>query len=117
MKLIAQYNDEFDASDKVSRLEGKGIAVHITGRRSSSLSKSHTGTTKVGLWVVLESQYADAEALFKNSKHKVTTGISQKQISIIKKQVNSGSLGVILKNMIFMMLLLMGAIGSYIYFF
>ena len=80
-----------DAEEMAERFENKGIATHISSKRSHSLSGHRTGATKVGLWVILEHQSQDAIEYLHNWKHKITTGISPEEIVNLMQQSNIAS--------------------------
>jgi len=91
MKLLKQYHCLFDAEKMAKRLENKGIATHVSSKRSHSLSRHRTGAIKVCLWAVLNHQHQDAIAYLHNSKHKVTTSISLEEVQILKQQASEVS--------------------------
>ena len=43
--------------------------THLSGVSSHMLSASRTGALKIGVWVVLDKQFKDAEILMDNANH------------------------------------------------
>ena len=84
MKLLKQYNSASDAKDDAAMLEMRGVPTHVTAKYSQSMSRLHTGALKAGLWILIDEQYEDAYNFLNNSKHRITTGIDQKEIQRIK---------------------------------
>ncbi|MFG6179322.1 putative signal transducing protein [Halomonas sp. THAF12] len=80
MRLIRQYEDVMQAQDAASRLRREGIPTHISSRHSHVASGVVTGALKVGLWILLDSQYHDACAFLEDADHRVTTGLPEEEL-------------------------------------
>lgn len=81
MRLIEQYGDISRAEYVAEKLRRRGILTHISSKRSFNLSRVTTGALNVGLWTVLDFQYDDACAVLRNSKHEVTSGLDEEEIT------------------------------------
>ncbi len=97
MILLKQYENLIDAENMASKLEKKGILAHVSSKNSYLLSRHMTGAIKVGLWIVLEKQYDDAESLLKNPKHKITTALPKDEFINLKKTLIKDTKSKILK--------------------
>lgn len=60
----------------------------ISGVDSHTLSPGRTGAVTVGLWVVLDEQFADAKALLSNPDHKPATALSVDEMAALEAGVN-----------------------------
>jgi len=85
MKLLKHYSYVSDAEVDAARLEKRGVPTHVTAKYSQNMSRIYTGAFKAGLWVLIDDQYEDAYKFLNNSKHKITTGINQKEIQRIRQ--------------------------------
>ena len=79
MRLIAEYGTAHDADIAALEYREKGILTHVSSRYSNGL-RIITGAMSVGLWVVLEEQYEDAEALKKNGEHRPATALTEQEM-------------------------------------
>ena len=86
MKLLEQFYDENVASELAWKFREKGILTHVSSQNSHQLGSIKTGALKVGLWVVLEKQYTDAEMLHKNENHKVMYPLSEEEMLVIENE-------------------------------
>lgn len=91
MQLIEQYHDLYDAQDVAMELRRRGILTHISSKHSHNMSGYITGTFRVGLWAVLDSQYKDACAFVLDRNHEITTGLAEKEIQRIEAQAKQSS--------------------------
>ncbi len=69
MNLLSQLSNINEAEQLSERLREAGIVTHLSGVSSHMLSASRTGTLKIGVWVVLDKQFKDAEILMDNPNH------------------------------------------------
>ena len=69
MNLLSQLSDINEAELLSERLREAGIITHLSGVSSHMLSASRTGALKIGVWVVLDKQFKDAEILMDNPNH------------------------------------------------
>ena len=91
MKLIAEYIDLMQAEDAALRLRAVGILTHISSRHSFVLSGFVTGTYKVGLWAVLDSQYDDATQYLDNDEHHVTAGLPEEKLVALEQRMQNAN--------------------------
>lgn len=115
MQLIEQYSDLSQAESAANQLRNKGILTHISSKGSYSASRAVTGAFKVGLWAVLDSQYHDACALLTNSKHKVTSGLSEEDLKKLETQAEKQSMRVFSKLLWRIGVVLLFVTGTIIY--
>ena len=79
MKLIAEFERAHDADLASIAYREKGILTHVSSRYSNNL-RIITGAMTVGLWVILDDQYADAIALKNNRAHQPVTSLSEDEM-------------------------------------
>ena len=79
MKLIAEFGTAHDADIAAFEYREKGILTHVSSRYSNGL-RLITGANSVGLWVVLEEQYEDAEKLMHNGEHRPVTALTEQEM-------------------------------------
>ena len=90
MKLLTTAMSRNDLLHLEALLNRKGIATHLQGEHMTAVSKSNPG---VGLFVLLEDQYADAVALTHNPDHVVEFALSKKELENLAHSAKKGSLG------------------------
>jgi len=118
MKHLRKYNDLHEAQSTASRLRAFGVLAFVSNEHSRTHSFI-TGAFSVDLWVVLDSQYSDAMALFDNDEHIVENPISEEEIlrleaeakTSIRSELKSGALA----NLLFIpTLLVLVILGVYL---
>ena len=90
MKLLTEYESESEADIASIRLEQKGVATFVSSRRTFNFPLVAIGVPTVGLWVVLDDQFDDANALLFNPDHEVTHALSFDEIQKIKAGIEGG---------------------------
>ena len=97
MKLLTKFPSALEA-EKASELhEDKGVATFISSKRSNALGGYFTGVFHVGLWVVIDCQYADARQLLLDPNHEVAKKLSRAEIAQFKRSVNAADMSGVLK--------------------
>lgn len=86
MRLVRRYFDLANAENDAEFLEGRGIPTHLSSKASFSLGGAHTGAIRVGLWVILNSQFADAVKVLEDPNYPVSSPLSKAQIIELKEQ-------------------------------
>ena len=81
----------FQAEDAAEKLRDLGILTHISSKDAYRTSRASTGAFKVGLWAVLDFQYKDAFSVLANSKHTVTSGLSEEELIKIETEAKDSS--------------------------
>ena len=87
MKLVTEYETESEADIASMRLEQKGIATFVSSRRTMNIPLGAIGMPTVGLWVVLDDQFDDANALLFDPDHEVAHALSFDEIQKIKEGI------------------------------
>ena len=87
MKLVDQYIDPSMANAARVRLRIAGIATHVDIMDPHTLQPSGSGKTRVGLWVLDESQHEDAIQVLVNPEYKLKNPLSLDQISRLEAAV------------------------------
>jgi len=90
MKFLQKYENKEAAKVASDQLSQVGILSHITVDGSSTIAGVLPDMHFVSLYVVLESQYDDAERFIEDRNHLVTTGLSKKEIAEIQKDMKDG---------------------------
>lgn len=80
MKLLVQYSNILDAEYLSERLRNKGVMTYISSSKSHSMGRIQSGALRVGVWVVLESQYEDAFTLLRNKRHKANAPLTKEEM-------------------------------------
>jgi len=84
MKLLQEFDNQVEGKAFASALLQKGIATHLAGAYSSNY-RIATGTTKVGVWIVLDDQFEDAIKLLSNPNHQVQNRLPDTEIEKFKQ--------------------------------
>lgn len=108
MKLITKFSSRDDADEASRLLETNGVATFISSKRSHRIGGLFTGAFHVGLWVILDEQYQDAQRLLSDPNHRVERKLTQSEISEIRSSVRSGDMSQVLK--LLFQLLMMAAL-------
>lgn len=91
MKLLAVFDSEVSATEASHKLEQAGVASYISFKRLQLIPITSGGTRQFGLWVLLDSQIQDAEAVLRNPDHKVRNQLSGAEIEELRQSIrNSG---------------------------
>lgn len=80
MKLIEEYYNQSDAEAAQEQLMKRGILSHVSSKQSHHLSSAHTGAFRVGLWAIIDNQYADACKILSGQQCKVRHPLSEAQM-------------------------------------
>lgn len=91
MKLLRTYQDISDAERLAKKLEANGILTFVSSKKSHSLSSALTGAIRVGVWVVLDSQYRDAISFLDNKNHQIQSALSPEEIKRLKEQTQEST--------------------------
>lgn len=83
MKLLRQFDSKAEAKDFAWKLLNNGIAVQLSGLASFN-HKVITGTTKIGVWLLVDDQYQDALSVINNESAKVLNRVPNSQIEELK---------------------------------
>ena len=97
MRLIARYASQAEAQERAAFLRSRGIATHVTNMASFRINLAHQGRYRAGLWVLLEPQYADAEALLDNPDHNVEQPLSEVQMAELETEGEAGARHTLIK--------------------
>ncbi len=87
MKLVDQYIDPSMANAARVRLRIAGIATHVDVMDPHNVQPSKSGKTRVGLWVLDETQHEDAIQVLINPEYKLKNPLSFDQISKLEAAV------------------------------
>ena len=90
MIFLRTYSSSDDAIYASERLALHGIPSHVTGKHSQKMSSAFTGSLESRLYILLEFQLEDANKFLKNNKHKITTGLSQKELIEWNQKLKTG---------------------------
>jgi hypothetical protein len=89
MKLIANY-ESVSGADQASMLLGtQGIVTHVSSRGTKSLGYIIPNIANAGLWAILDHQHADAVSFLNDNDHRVTTGLSEAELSEFNEVASS----------------------------
>lgn len=72
-------------------LESKGIAALVSGGKSGQFGVS-AGTLDIELWVVLNRQYKDAEAILADPSRNATDPLTRSELIQVKTSLRFGSM-------------------------
>ncbi len=86
MILLKEFDSLIDAESLSERLRSAGVLTHISGKHANHLGPAVTGPIKVGVWVVLDHQVQDAEALLINSEHHVAQPLTEEEMVMLEAQ-------------------------------
>lgn len=87
MKLLEKFTSIDDAYELEGCLRSEGILTHLSSKNSHMLDSIKTGALHVGVWVVLENQWADAKALLENAEHVVKNPLSEEKMREIEATI------------------------------
>ncbi len=87
MKLVDQYIDPGMASAARERLRNAGIATRVDVMDPHNLQPSKSGKTRVGLWVLDDSQHEDALQALADPGHKLKNPLSFDEIVSLEAAV------------------------------
>ena len=94
MKLITQFSDIEKANQYQLILRKAGVLAHVSSSNSYMLSQVRTGALKVGVWVVLDEQFADAKSLLSNPNHKVKLALSEEHLVALEREAKKSQLSI-----------------------
>ena len=80
MKLLNRYLDPADAAADRARLREAGIASLLETVDAHNIQPSRSGETHVGLWVVVDEQFEDANRLLSEPGHVPLRVLSPAQV-------------------------------------
>lgn len=86
MILLKEFDNLIDAESLAGRLRSEGVLTHISGKHANHLGPAVTGPIKVGVWIVLDHQAQDAEALLINSEHQVAQPLTEEEMVMLEAQ-------------------------------
>lgn len=95
MKLIKEFTSITDAEIFAGELRRKGILTHISGINAKQLGAFATGTTEVGVWVVLSEQEQDALHLTLDKNHVVQHALSEDEMDDLEHNAKSQMTGLV----------------------
>jgi len=91
MKLLKQYFSSHQAELDALNLENQGIVVHVSSKHSHSLGGLVTGAFSVGLWVVFDHQFNDAQSFITDDSFDVKAGFTDEELSNLKAEFQTES--------------------------
>ena len=116
MKLVDQYIDPGMASAARERLRDAGIATHIDVMDPHNVQPSKSGKTRVGLWVLDDSQHEDALQVLADPGHRLKNPLSFDEISKLEAAVEKRPPSRRnVSNVAFILLLIAGLLGLVVY--
>lgn len=86
MILLKEFDSLIDAESLAGRLRSSGVLTYISGKHANHLGPAVTGPIKVGVWVVLDHQAQDAEALLINNEHQVKQPLTEEEMITLEAQ-------------------------------
>ena len=86
MKLLKQYFSSHQAELDALNLENQGIVVHVSSKHSHSLGGLVTGAFSVGLWVVFDHQFNDAQSFIANDSCDIKDGFTDEELATLKAE-------------------------------
>tara|TARA_R110002111_G_scaffold100371_1_gene155448 strand:+ start:100 stop:456 length:357 start_codon:yes stop_codon:yes gene_type:complete len=86
MKLLKEFSTLSEAEDTRRQFREQGVLTNIESDGTSQLYGIAGSAVKVGLWVVLNDQIADAEALLANPQHEVAYQLTEVQMQSLESQ-------------------------------
>jgi hypothetical protein len=89
MKLLDQFYNLDNANDLVWSLRQQGILTYVSSTKSHQLSSIKTGAFKVGLWVVLDKQFEDAEKYTKDPNHVISLKLSEEEMINLEEEAKA----------------------------
>lgn len=111
MKLVSKFTAAFEAEEASKLLEENGIATFVSSKKSNQLGGIFTGAFHVGLWVVLDDQYVDAQRLLLDPNHKVSNKLSRTEITKLRQSVHTTDMSGVLR--ILFQLLIVAALFAF----
>ena len=91
MKLLKQYFSSHQAELDALNLENQGIVVHVSSKHSHSLGGLVAGAFSVGLWVVFDHQFNDAQSFITDDSFDVKAGFTDEELSNLKAEFQTES--------------------------
>jgi len=86
MKLLQEYLSVSEAEEAEAWFRARGVLTRLESSGVSQLYGIAGSAVKVGLWVVLDEQVVDAEALFADKHHVVSHKLSVSEIQALEDQ-------------------------------
>ena len=90
MRLLDQFIDPGEAAVARQRLRAAGIATRLDSVDPHSIQPSKSGATRIGLYVLLDEQYADAVELLENPDHAPERTLSEDEIDRLEAAAEKG---------------------------
>lgn len=87
MRKLAKYDSPTEAAERAAFLRAHGIPVRVTD--SSSLARAalvRQDPTRATLWVLLDEQLDDAQALLEDPEHRVATALSEADMEVLETE-------------------------------
>lgn len=91
MKLLKQYFSSHQAELDALNLENQGIVVHVSSKHSHSLGGLVTGAFSVGLWVVFDHQFNDAQSFIADDSFEVKDGFTAEELANLRVEFQTES--------------------------
>lgn len=85
MKLIEEYYSQSEAEAAQEKLRKRGILSHVSSKQSHHLSSAQTGAFRVGLWAIIDNQYADACKILSGHQCKVRYPLNEAQMKELER--------------------------------
>ncbi len=86
MKLLNEFSSMSEAEDAEAWFRARGVLTRVESGGASQLYGITSSVVKVGLWVVLDEQVADAEALTTDKRHVVCYKLSATEMQELEDQ-------------------------------
>lgn len=101
MKILFQSNDQDEIEEAKMRLESKGIPVFIANESTAANLGPLFIPRGYIVWVALDEQFYDAEALLKNKHHEVSSPIDIENFHKAEDQLRTKNI----KNIFYILIL------------
>lgn len=89
MKLLDQFYRLDNANDLSWSLRQQGILTYVSSKKSHQLGSIKTGAFKVGLWVVLDKQFEDAQKFTKDPNHVISFKLSEDEMINLEEEAKT----------------------------
>ena len=115
MKLLTEYSSAVDAENEAEKMENRGVLVHVSLKGPRDMAMFSGGSDKVGLWIVFDHQWQDANMYLRNRRHVVKTSFSAKELSDLQKKMGSEGRDLLLRWVVSILIIIVMIVGLTIY--
>lgn len=87
MRILARYATRSEAEERAAFLRAHGIVPHITNTASFLRTLGlRRDRSQAALWVMIDAQHEDAEALLADPDHEVRAGLAPEELEALEAE-------------------------------